>query len=249
VLVSGQSSALREVLVNLILNAVEAMPAGGEVDVETRKEGPWVTLRIADTGVGMSEEVLAHVFTPFFTTKGAESTGLGLSSAKDLIVRHRGTISVESRIGRGTTFTIVLPSAEMAATGAGDSARALPPDLRVLVVEDEAGLVDVIREFLEGEGCYVTVACAGRAALAELEQGPYDLVLTDILLPEVSGWEIARAAKRRWPRIRVLLMSGKMIPEDLWAAETTVDAALIKPIDFVKLRALIAELVGKRPVE
>ena len=101
VLVSGQSSALREVLVNLILNAIEAMPEGGDVGIETRRDGPWVKLQVSDTGIGMTEEVRAQVFRPFFTTKSAGSTGLGLSSAKDLITGHGGTISVASTPGRG----------------------------------------------------------------------------------------------------------------------------------------------------
>jgi two-component system cell cycle sensor histidine kinase/response regulator CckA len=110
--VSGQSSALREVLINLILNAIEAMPAGGEVGIETLRDGRWVMLRVSDTGTGMSEEVRAQAFMPFFTTKSAGSTGLGLSSAKDLVTGPGGTITVASEPGRGSTFTIALPSAE-----------------------------------------------------------------------------------------------------------------------------------------
>ena len=245
--ISGQSSALREVLVNLILNAIDAMPAGGEISIETRKAGPWVVLRIADTGVGMSEKVLAHVFTPFFTTKGSGSTGLGLSSAKDLIARHGGTISVESQLGRGTTFTITLPSAETPASPSPPVPEAaLPPGLSVLVVEDEPAFGDVLKEFLEAKGCRVTIAAGGRAALAEVERSRYDVVLTDLLLPEADGWEIARAAKRRFPGTRVILMSGKLIPEGFWAAEGVVDASLTKPLDLARLLRLIAELVGSR---
>jgi len=109
--ISGQSSALREVLVNLLLNAIEAMPGGGDISIDTSREGPWVVLRIADTGVGMSPEVLARIATPYFTTKGASGKGLGLSSTKELVVRHGGSIAVESQVGVGTCFTITLPSA------------------------------------------------------------------------------------------------------------------------------------------
>jgi signal transduction histidine kinase len=107
--VSGQSSALREVLVNLLLNAIEAMPRGGVVSVGTRRVGPWVVLQVADTGVGMSKEVLARIATPYFTTKGIGGTGLGLCSTKELVARHGGSIAVESQEGRGTCFTIALP--------------------------------------------------------------------------------------------------------------------------------------------
>ena len=100
-------------LINLILNAIEAMPAGGDVGIETLRDGRWVMLRVSDTGTGMSEEVRAQVFMPFFTTKSAGSTGLGLSSAKDLITGH-GARSRWRATGRGSTFTIALPSAEAA---------------------------------------------------------------------------------------------------------------------------------------
>lgn len=245
VLVSGQSSALREVLVNLILNAIEAMPEGGDLGIETRRDGPWVKLQVSDTGIGMTEEVRDQVFRPFFTTKSAGSTGLGLSSAKDLVTGHGGTISVASTPGRGCTFTIALPSAE-SRPGPVDAAAepALPPGLRVLVVDDQRDFGDILREFLGAKGCSVAIVRSGRAALEALERHRFDLVLTDLLLPEVSGWEIARVAKRRSLGIRVILMSGNIVAEDLWS-EASVDACLKKPIDLNKLLGVMAEvLVG-----
>ena len=247
VLVSGQSSALREVLVNLILNAIEAMPEGGDVGIETRRDGPWVKLQVSDTGIGMTEEVRAQVFRPFFTTKSAGSTGLGLSSAKDLITGHGGTISVASTPGRGCTFTIALPSAE-SRPGPVDAAAepALPPGLRVLVVDDQRDFGDILREFLGAKGCSVAIVRSGRAALEALERHRFDLVLTDLLLPEVSGWEIARVAKRRSLGSRVILMSGNIVAEDLWSA-ASVDACLMKPIDLNKLLGVIAEVLNGVP--
>ena len=163
--VSGPSSALREVLVNLILNAIEAMPRGGDVTIETVREGSRAALRVADTGVGMSEEVLARVFTPFFTTKPAGNTGLGLSSAKDLVTSHGGTISVVSELGRGTTFTIVLPCAKSRqARVAVVAAPRLRAGLRVLVVDDQRELRDILREFLSELGCLPTLVGSGKAA-------------------------------------------------------------------------------------
>lgn len=247
VLVSGQSSALREVLVNLILNAIEAMPEGGDLGIETRRDGPWVKLQVSDTGIGMTEEVRDQVFRPFFTTKSAGSTGLGLSSAKDLVTGHGGTISVASTPGRGCTFTIALPSAE-SRPGPVDAAAepALPPGLRVLVVDDQRDFGDILREFLGAKGCSVAIVRSGRAALEALERHRFDLVLTDLLLPEVSGWEIARVAKRRSLGIRVILMSGNIVAEDLWS-EASVDACLKKPIDLNKLLGVMAEVLGGVP--
>lgn len=247
VLVSGQPSALREVLMNLILNAIEAMPAGGDLGFETLRDGPWVVLRVSDTGSGMTEEIRAQVFMPFFTTKVAGSTGLGLSSAKDLITGHGGTISVASQPERGTTFTVTLPSAEAHSGPAGTvQDPALPPGLRVLVVDDQRDLGDILREFLGSKGCSVTIVGTGRAAVEALERQRYDLVLTDLLLPEVSGGEIARVAKRRSPFCRVILMSGRIVPEDL-RTEAMVDACLMKPIDLNKLLGVIAEVLNGVP--
>ena len=247
VLVSGQSSALREVLVNLILNAIEAMPEGGDLGIETLREDRWVKLQVSDTGMGMSEAVRAQVFMPFFTTKSAGSTGLGLSSAKDLITGHGGTISVASEPGRGCTFTIALPSAE-ARPGPVDAASepALPRGLRVLVVDDQRDFGDILREFLGAKGCSVAIVGTGHAALEALERHRFDVVLTDLLLPEVSGWEIARVAKRRSLGCRVIVMSGKIVPEDLWN-EARVDACLMKPIDLNKLLEVIAEVLVGAP--
>jgi CheY-like chemotaxis protein len=243
--VSGQSSALREVLVNLMLNAIEAMPEGGDVTIETAREGARIALRVTDTGVGMSEEVRARVFTPFFTTKSAGSSGLGLSSAKDLIAGHRGTISVASELGRGTTFTIVLPCAGRRQARADVAAEPrLRAGLRVLVVDDQRELRDILREFLGGLGCRPTTVGSGEAALEALEQGSFDVVLTDLLLPGASGWEIARAAKQRSPGCRVMLMSGRVIPDGL-SVEGLVDASLMKPVDLGRLGAVLAEVLGE----
>ena len=247
VLVSGQSSALREVLVNLILNAIEAMPEGGDLGIDTLREGRWVKLQVSDTGIGMSEEVRAQVFMPFFTTKSAGSTGLGLSSAQDLITGHGGTISVVSAPGRGCTFTIALPSAETR-PGPVDAAAepTLPAGLRVLVVDDQRDFGDILREFLGSKGSSITIVRTGRAALDTLERHQLDFVLTDLLLPDVSGWEIARVAKRRSFGCRVILMSGKIVPEDLWS-EARVDACLMKPIDLNKLLGVIAQVLVGAP--
>jgi CheY-like chemotaxis protein len=185
------------------------------------------------------------VFLPFFTTKSAGSTGLGLSSAKDLITGHGGTISVQSEAGRGSTFTIALPSAETRrAPVAAVAEPTLPAGLRVLVVDDERDFGDILREFLGTKGCSLAIVGNGRVALEVLERQPFELVLTDLLLPEVSGWEIARVAKRRSPNCRVILMSGKIVPEEVWS-EARVDACLMKPIDLNKLLEVIAEVVAR----
>jgi CheY-like chemotaxis protein/two-component sensor histidine kinase len=249
-LISGQPSAIREVVVNLTLNAVEAMPAGGEITVQTTRTAGEVELSVSDTGVGMSDEVRSRLFTPFFTTKGPGNTGLGLSSARELVEKHGGRIAVTSAPGRGTTFTVALPSAEAreSPSGPGNPGARIPAGLRVLVVEDEPDFAEILRELLAGAGCAVTVVHSGGAGLAAVERDePYDLVLTDVLLPEVSGWEIARAAKRRSPPTAVVVTSGHLIAEELRAGPAPVDAALTKPIDLGELERVVAELARRRP--
>ena len=114
-LVAGQASALREVVVNMILNAIDAMPIGGDIEIQTTRQGSLVMLRITDTGIGMADELLSRISAPFLTTKsGTGRMGLGLNSARELIARHGGSIAVESELGRGTAFTITLPAARAA---------------------------------------------------------------------------------------------------------------------------------------
>lgn len=246
VLVAGQPSALREVLVNLILNALDAMPAGGEVTVETRVEAGRVLLRVADTGVGMSPEVRARAFAPFFTTKGPGHSGLGLSSARELVAAHGGSITLDSREGHGTTVTIVLPAAAPPGPAAAPPTPPLPPGLRVLVIDDEPEVAQLLAELLESRGCMVSTAHGGRAALARLEQGGYDLVITDLLLPEVPGWELARVAKRQVPGAVVVAVSGDLLgPDELRVAGPAIDAFLQKPVDFATLLRRLAELAGR----
>jgi DNA-binding response OmpR family regulator len=114
------------------------------------------------------------------------------------------------------------------------------------VVEDEPALGDLLREFLEAKGCRVTLAGAGRTALDELARRPYDVVLVDLLLPGASGWDIARAGKRHSPRTAVILMSGEMNPENLWADGQAIDAAVTKPLDLRKLLRVIAQVASRR---
>jgi CheY-like chemotaxis protein/anti-sigma regulatory factor (Ser/Thr protein kinase) len=245
-LIEGQASALVEVLVNLILNAVEAMPAGGDITLETEVTEGAVLLRVRDTGVGMPDEVAARAFTPFFTTKAGGSTGLGLSSARELVHRHGGHIGLESQVGRGTTVTVTFSAARLRREAGGPPApAALPPGLAVLVVEDEADFGDILQEFLGGLGCRVTVVAGARAALAALETASYDVVVADVLLPDGSGWDVARRARACQPEAAVIAMTGRLGPEEGGAAlPVAVDALLTKPLDLWALARAIAARVA-----
>jgi PAS domain S-box-containing protein len=194
---SGNASELREVFVNLIVNAVDAMPFGGELRIAAKQEGDRLSLRFTDTGTGMPEEVRERIFEPFYTTKGANGTGLGLAVSYSIIERHAGQISVESEPGKGTTFEIDLPAAVpegVAAEPEPEAART--PTLSVLVIDDEQFVRETLSDMLAALDHEVAMAASGHEALEMLAAESFDLVFTDLSMPGMDGRATARASKR-----------------------------------------------------
>ena len=244
-LVMGDAVELREVLVNMIYNATDAMPNGGEIRMRAEETDGRVVLSISDNGTGMSEEVRHRLFDPFFTTKGRAGTGMGLAVSFGIIRRHNGTIDVESELGRGTTFRISLPVASAAPTTRGASlmeiGAASPAEtLRVLVVDDEPAVRDVLREALESEGCEVLVAESGEKALNlyDQENGKIDVIFTDIGMPEMSGWELAREIRKRSETIPLAIVSG-------WADAISVEARQAINAEWVVPKPFDIEAIGQ----
>ena len=221
------ATQLEQVLVNLAVNARHAMPDGGTFALATAMDvveegelpdlapGRYVCLRVADTGVGMDRETRARIFEPFFSTKSEdEGTGLGLAMAHGLLKQVGGSINVESEPGEGATFFLRFPPSdkELAkGTGAGDDRASTerPTSGRVLVVEDEPSVRAMIRKGLERSGFTVRTVPDAEAGLEALEEAPgYDLLLTDLLLPGMTGTELARTVRSAHPDLRVVLMSG-----------------------------------------
>ena len=208
-LLTGEEFAIREALTNLILNAVDAMPAGGTITLGTAVEGEFVRLWVSDTGSGMTEEVRQHCFEPFFTTKGANGTGLGLTTLYGIVQRHGGTVEVESKLGQGTTFIIRLPIRVVkTAPPAPVALPALERKLHVLVVDDDQSLCDVTEASLTGDGHTVAIAYDGAMALTLLQESKFDLVLTDKAMPEINGEQLAAAIHLTMPGLPVILMTG-----------------------------------------
>jgi signal transduction histidine kinase len=241
--VSGETAALREVLMNLIMNAIDALPEGGVITVRTSAVGDSVQCEVIDTGVGMPSDVQRRALEPFFTTKGFQSTGLGLSVTYGIIRRHGGELLIDSKPGEGTRVRMRLPQAGASAA----ARRARQPDdvtspLRILVVDDEREVRDVVAEILAAQGHEVVQAAGGPEGLAYLDRGvPLDLVLTDLGMPGMTGWEVARAAKARRPKLRVGLLTGWgeqpfAKPEDRAAA----DFVIAKPVTVDGLRVALA---------
>ena len=209
----GEPSSLREVLMNLTYNALNAMRNGGTLEFATRADGPdWVELVVSDTGTGMTPEVQQRIFDPFFTTKGVEGTGLGLSVSWTIVQRHGGDITVESAPGEGTRFCIRLPVQDMNAFQSAEPiAVPLPsaPGANLLVVDDERVVANLIASLLHREGYQVTVVTSAVEALSRLDgPEPYRLVLTDHGMPGMNGLQLLAEIRNRLPELPVLLLTG-----------------------------------------
>lgn len=241
--IMGNPAEIREVLVNLVLNAVQAMPAGGTLRLRTHREGDTsVIVEVEDTGVGMPESIRQHIFEPLFTTKGSTGTGMGLAVTHGIMQEHNGRIDVESEPGRGTLFRLVFPiSVEDRAEEVDDlpkQASASPPvSARVLVVDDEPMVRTVTTRLLQLKGYEVDEAEGGRQALAALSNGHTpDLVLTDLSMPGMSGRELAAEIHELNLHIPVILLTGDTDPE---VNAEHVSAVVKKPF---KLHALHEQL-------
>jgi PAS domain S-box-containing protein len=253
--IEGNASELRDALVNLILNAVDALPAGGAITLRARldhnqPDRPTVLLEVADTGAGMTDEVRRRCLEPFFTTKGESGTGLGLSIVHGTLRRHAGTLEIESAVGQGTTMRMRLS----VGIGTVDETRS-PPEpepparrmLRVLVVDDEPMMREVVSRFLALDEHVAEVAGSGREALAKLQsEPPFDLVITDRAMPEMGGDELAAMIKVLAPSMPVLMLTGFA---DLMGGvderPVGVDLVIGKPTTLARLRVAVATLTGE----
>jgi signal transduction histidine kinase/ActR/RegA family two-component response regulator len=247
--VLARPKELREVFTDLIINAIEAMPRGGLITLRTERKGNAVLVSVIDTGEGMSEATRLRVFDPFFTTKGSSHAGLGLSTAEGIVAQHNGAFTVESEPGRGTTFTLSLPVAQRMAKAAPKPTPA-PVSTRaanILIIDDELMVRDIVAKFLTFHGYPVVVADSGPEGIAAFKENKFDLVLTDLGMPGMSGWEVAREIKRLNPKVLVVLMTG-------WAAgldpekvkEGGIDRVVHKPFDVDEVLTLIGEAVVLR---
>jgi signal transduction histidine kinase len=244
---AGEPAPLREVLMNLLLNAADAISQGGRITLRTWTKDDRVYCSVTDTGVGMPEEVRRRALEPFFTTKGPKATGLGLSVAYGTVQRYGGTLTVESTEGQGTTVEVSLPTASAATvvskgTSAAPKAPALP--LRILVIDDELQVRSTLAEMLEEQGHSVTQAPGGREGLSYLESNPelVDVVISDLGMPDMTGWDVASAIQARWPRLPVGLITGWGETEITREERSRVNFVINKPFDKAVLRETMADI-------
>lgn len=239
----GLPGEIREALLNLVQNAIDAMPDGGTLTVRTSVEGSDACMAVRDTGVGMTADVRERAFEPFFTTKGAKGSGLGLAEVYGIARRHRGTATISSVPGRGTEVMVRFPLQKAAAPEVAAPEEILPtrPN-RILVVEDHDDGREFLRRILQGDGHTVVAvaSCAdARQALASYSSQPIDLMLTDVGLPDGNGWELVKFVKSHYPTIRVGVITGwepSVGPEEADGAEFV----LRKPLRAPELKAHIA---------
>lgn len=244
--VLGTSSELREVMTNMILNAIEAMPEGGRIEIRTFQRREKVLIQISDSGMGIVEDIRKKIFEPFFTTKPFTNTGLGLSMSYGIIRRFGGEIEVQSEVGKGTTFTIVLPIEK------GLKEETSPPcspkkgkEARILVIDDEEFVRNVLSRTLAQFHHQVTLAEDGEKGIQLFREKKFDMVLTDLGMPGMSGWEVCRVIKSLSPETPVGMITG-------WGTEISrskmeeygLDFLISKPFDFNQVLNVVAETMA-----
>jgi signal transduction histidine kinase/ActR/RegA family two-component response regulator len=252
--VLGSESELRELLTNLIFNAVDAMPEGGTIRLRTGlREAPvadgaaagepQVFLEVSDTGTGMTDEVRRRCLEPFFSTKGERGTGLGLPMVFGIVKRHRGTLDIDSTVGKGTTFIVLLPPDTTQTREVQQRTQAPSGPLSVLVVDDEPIARDVLTEYLTGDGHTVQTAVNGRDGIEKFKAGQFAVVITDRAMPEVGGDQLAAMVKEASPATPVVLLTGF---GDLMNAAGEkpdgVDLVVKKPIRLGTLREVLVKM-------
>jgi CheY-like chemotaxis protein/anti-sigma regulatory factor (Ser/Thr protein kinase) len=262
--IMGAENEIREALTNLVFNAVDAMPHGGTLTLRTvvGADAPRsqvihspqrVHLEVIDTGVGMDEDTRRRCLEPFFTTKGERGTGLGLAMVYGAVQRHSADIEIESTPGRGTTVRLSFAVPSVAVAGATESTGtyAMPSPLRILIVDDDPVLLKSVQDTLEADGHSVTVTHGGEAGIdafrAAHEHGEsFDIVVTDLGMPNIDGRKVASAVKALAPSMPVILLTGwgqRLLAENDIPAH--VDRVLSKPPKLRALREALAELTSR----
>jgi PAS domain S-box-containing protein len=268
--VIGDSTQLEQILINLAVNALDALPKGGKLHIRTDKTelsedrarmfgippGRYVLLEVQDTGIGMSEETMSHIFEPFFTTKATgEGTGLGLAMVYGIVKQSGGHIHVESRLGHGTKFSIYIPAAPpqldaadvSSSPDASAEAHRIHGPATILLAEDDEDVRELLADILESDGYKVINARDGEhaIALASEHQGVIHLLLTDVRMPHKSGTELAGLIREKYPTIKVIYMSGYVDdslfrPEILLGANGILEKPVIPDVLLQRVRDVLS---------
>jgi signal transduction histidine kinase len=244
--VAGHAAELREVLTNLVFNAVDAMPSGGKITISTEERCGSVVISVRDTGIGMTEAERERCLEPFFTTKGEQGTGLGLSVVYGIIQRHGGRIEIASEKGVGTTFAIHFPATTAQESIAAPQIANIDRSLRVLVVDDQEVICELIAEHLHSDGHTTARAGRGDEAIALFLTDQFDLILTDQSMPGMNGVQLASAIKAIAPDMPVILLTGFGEEMQAGGLPPGVDLVLGKPVSQADLRQGIFRALNKQ---
>jgi CheY-like chemotaxis protein/anti-sigma regulatory factor (Ser/Thr protein kinase) len=247
-LVLGNPSELREVITNMIFNAIEALPGGGKIEIRTFQKSERVFIQISDTGIGIAEEIRKKIFEPFFTTKPFTNTGLGLSMAYGIIKRFEGEIEVESKVGEGTLFTIILPVEGKKREEGVSSTIIKGRKAHILVIDDEEFVRSVLSRTLAQVDHQVTLAENGEKGIELFKERKFDMVLTDLGMPGMSGWEVCRMIKEISPDTPVGMITGwGMEMSSSKIEEYGLNFIISKPFDLDQILNVVAKNI--RPSE
>ena len=249
VYVLGSEAELREVFVNLLVNAVDALPSGGTITVSSGIKNDWAFFSVTDSGKGISAENRARIFDPFFTTKPiGEGTGMGLAVALSIIQRHRGTLHVDNIKPHGARFIAIMPRHYPEVVEASPVVVAKTSTQSILVVDDEASIRQMVARVLSHDKHVVTVADSGAHALELLRERDFDIIISDLGMPGINGWELLAQARSLHPTIATVLMTGWGYQYETDMAQSRgVDMVLPKPFEMQELRKAIADLLGAPP--
>ena len=251
--VAGSAQEISDAFTNLIINAVDAMPAGGALALKIQRAGERICVEVADSGQGMSEEIRMHCMDPFFTTKGTQGNGLGLSMVYGMAQRHHAKLEIDSEPGHGTTMRLIFFPA--AITAAADPAVASPADwrsLRILCVDDDPIVRHAVHTVLTAEGHRVDCADGGEAGVAAFRvalqtEAKFDVVITDLGMPDIDGRQVAARVKALSSSTPVIMLTGwgqRMLADSQLPAN--VDCLLAKPPRMHELRAALVKVVDRR---
>jgi len=242
--VSGNESELREVITNILNNAFDAMPEGGDILIRAAMEDDFVLIELSDTGKGIEKEEIDKIFDPFFTTKGPKSTGLGMSVSYGIIKQHGGMITVNSIKGEKTTFTIKLPPAEGTVVKKESfEAVTVQKKIDILIIEDEEIVRNVLEEILISEGHNTFTAQDGEQGLDIFSKKKFDLVITDLAMPGMTGWQVATEIKKADENMPVILTTGwELIPSEEDSDKKNVDIIVKKPFTVNSLTKAVRDV-------
>ena len=245
--VEGNGFELRDAILRLILNAVTAMPQGGSLTIRAAsEESGWVVVEVRDTGVGMAEEVRRRVVERARSLRPGRDSGHGLEHVADIVERHGGSLIIDSEPGRGTTARMRLHASrfQIIPPSEGTGGRALPPEqaARVLLVDDDPRLVAVLSDMLRSEGHAVTTATNGEEALGLFDPALHNVVITDLGMPKMNGWEVAERVKTRSPGTAVFILTGWGESVATHESSQFVDRVIAKPVSAESLLEQLADL-------